>query len=349
MNRKATGKITSKHNIALLLSAMLVLFFLTSCGRDTSVEAPVEADTLTNTDESLIMIGVSQVGSESVWRTANTNSIQQTFTSDKGYFLIFDNARQKQENQIKAIRSFISQQVDYIILSPITEEGWDTVLQEAKDAGIPVILFDRKIKVKNENLYITWVGSDFTKEGEQAGEWLSAYLEETGRSEEEINIVVLQGTEGATSAIGRTEGFEKSVANHQNWNILAQEQAEYTTTKGNEVMKKLLESFQDIDVVVAQNDDMMFGAVEALNEAGLTTGTDGEVIVISFDACRAALEMIQAGALNVDVECNPLQGPYIEAIIKNLEEGISVDRETYIPENVFDIKNIDEFINERTY
>lgn len=339
MNRKLAG-------IIVCLSLALGLFF-TGCGMRGVVE---ETDKNTaKEDENLIMIGVSQVGSESVWRTANTNSIQETFTTDKGYMLIFDNARQKQENQIKAIRSFISQQVDYIVLSPITEEGWDTVLQEAKDAGIPVILFDRKMKVKDESLYKTWVGSDFTKEGSQAGEWLYNFLKESGREDEDINIVVLQGTEGATAVIGRTNGFRYQAASHPNWHILAEEEAEYTTTKGKEVMKSLLLQYPDIDVVVAQNDDMMFGAVDALEEAGKTTGIDGEVIVISFDACRAALEMVESGKINVDIECNPLQGPYIEGIIYDLERGENVNRETYMIEKVFDINNIADYINERTY
>jgi len=337
-----------------LIIILMLTTSLAGCGMKAVVDGEGETinesgDQLTNVDENLIMVGVSQVGSESVWRTANTNSIQQTFTTEKGYFLIFNNARQKQENQIKAIRSFISQQVDYIVLSPITEEGWDTVLQEAKDAGIPVILFDRKINVKDESLYTTWVGSDFTKEGVQAGEWLNNYLEEVGRAEEDINIVVLQGTEGATAVIGRTNGFRYQAELHKNWHILAEEEAEYTTTKGKEVMKQMISDYPDIDVVVAQNDDMMFGAVDALEEAGITTGIGGDVIVISFDACKTALEMVANGTINVDIECNPLQGPYIEIIIKDLERGIDVNRETYMFEKVFDINNIAEYIDERTY
>ena len=125
------------------------------------------------------MVGVSQIGSESVWRTENTASIQEAFTKEKGYFLIFKNARQKQENQIKALRSFISQRVDYIVFSPVTESGWDTVLQEAKEAGIPVILIDRKVKTSDDSLYVAWVGSDFVNEGRMAGEELERQLKKT--------------------------------------------------------------------------------------------------------------------------------------------------------------------------
>lgn len=168
-------------------------------------------------DDNLIVVGVSQVGSESVWRTAHTQSVQDAFTRANGYLLIFDNARQKQANQIKAIRSFISQQVDYIVLSPIEETGWDTVLQEAKDAGIPVILMDRTVEVADDSLYTTWVGSDFIREGQDAGYWLEDYLKEQGRDEDEINIVVLQGTKGATATIGRTRGFNETAKIQHNW------------------------------------------------------------------------------------------------------------------------------------
>ena len=164
----------------------------------------------TPVDENLIVVGVSQLGSESVWRTANTASIQEVFTKEKGYFLIFDNARQKQENQIKALRSFISQEVDYIIFSPLMEEGWDTVLQEAKDAGIPVILIDRMVDVEDPSLYSTWVGSHLDKEGTEAGRILEKCLEGQGRQEEDINIVVLKGTEGYSANSGRRERIGQS-------------------------------------------------------------------------------------------------------------------------------------------
>ncbi|MGC4018636.1 MAG: substrate-binding domain-containing protein [Muricomes sp.] len=160
-----------KSSIRGILSAAFVVILLAGCGKQFKVEEA--KDSLTPKDKNLIVVGVSQIGSESVWRTANSASIQEVFTKENGYFLIFDNARQKQENQIKALRSFISQQVDYIVFSPITEDGWDTVLQEAKDAGIPVILMDRKVNVKDDSLYTAWVGSDFAEEGRKAGQWLA--------------------------------------------------------------------------------------------------------------------------------------------------------------------------------
>ena len=326
---------------------MLVFLMLAGCGKQFDVSVSEGAETQS---EDLIVVGVSQVGSEFVWRTANTASIQNVFTRENGYLLIFDNARQKQENQIKAIRSFISQQVDYIVFSPIEEDGWDDVLYEAREAGIPVILMDRKIRTADESLYTAWVGSDFYEEGENAGNWLATYLEDQGRQYEPVDIVVLQGTAGSSSTIGRTDGFNAVAREHDNWNILEQTDADFTTTKAREEMTRILDTYEDIDVIVSQNDDMTFGVLDELNNAGLTTGAGGDVIIISFDAVRTALEAVWEGVINVDIECNPEQGPYIEETIRKLESGEPVEKYFYVPEQVFTQDNLTlEFIENRSY
>ena len=200
--------------ILLILVLMLMMFgsrLFTDIDETTQVEK-----------ENQIVVGVSQLGSESGFRTANTESVQNAFTQENGYFLIYNNARQRQENQLKAIRSFISQRVDYIIFSPVVETGWETVLQEAKEAGIPVILMDRSVDVEDESLYVTCVGSDFVEEGEKAGHWLEQELRKRGRTQEPVNIVVLTGTEGSSSQLGRTVGFDLVANKHENWNILEQ-------------------------------------------------------------------------------------------------------------------------------
>ena len=196
---------------------------------------------------------------------------------------------------------------------------------------------------------MTRVGSDFNAEPENAGLWLADHLEEQGRSDEEINIVILQGTEGATSTIGRTEGFAEIAAQHDNWNILEQTGADYTTTKAREEMERILSEHNDIDVLVSQNDDMTFGALNALEDAGMTAGVDGEVIVISFDAVRSALELVQSGEINVDIECNPEQGPYIEDVIRMLEDGETIENNYYVPEKIFTQENVGQYINDRSY
>lgn len=320
----------------MIMILLLFLLLLPGCVRQ-SREAG--EDTLTPTDENLIVVGVSQIGSESVFRTANTASIQRVFTKENGYFLIFNNARQKQENQIKALRSFISQRVDYIVLSPITEDGWETVLQEAREAGIPVILLDRKVKVRDQSLYTTWIGSDFYKEGRLAGETLAECLGNQGRQDDSIRIVVLQGTKGATATIGRTKGFDEIAGRHENWLILEQVNAEFTTAKGKEEMENLLHRYEDIDVLISQNDDMTFGALEAIHEAGLTTGEDGDIIVISFDAVQSALQLVAEGVITADIECNPNQGEYAGAAIQKMEEGKPVAKLYFVPEDVYTKEN----------
>lgn len=329
---------------ALLLAAMA------GCGsfQDVVPEAN-HLETVPGEEENLIVVGFSQLGSESVWRTANSESIQGALTRENGFFLEFNNARQKQENQIKAIRGFISQRVDYILFSPATENGWETVLQEAKEAGIPVILVDRKASLEDASLYTAWVGSDMVSEGEKAGIWLEDYLKAEGREEEEINIVVLQGTIGSSAQLERTKGFNAIAREHSNWHILKQESADFTTAKGKEVMEAFLMTYSDIDVVISQNDDMTFGALQAMEDKGITTGVDGDVILISFDAVREALELVSQGVINVDIECNPEQGEYILEILRKLENGEAVDKENVVEEKVFTKENVDEYLDTRTY
>lgn len=307
----------------------------TVTGDTASPEASSEAKTETDAGDRVIVVGYAQVGAESDWRTANTESFKSTFTEENGYKLIFDDAQQKQENQIKAIRSFIQQDVDYIVVAPIVETGWETVLKEAEEAGIPVILSDRLMDVSDESLYICWVGGNFVKEGEDAGKWLAEYLEQQGRADEEINIVTLQGTIGASAQVGRTEGVGNVVALHDNWNMLAMQTGEFTQAKGQEVMESFLKSYDDIDVVIAENDNMAFGAIDAIKAAGKTCGPDGDIIVISFDAVKAAFDAMIAGDLNCTVECNPLHGPRVAEIIQKLEKDEAVEKIQYVDEGVF--------------
>lgn len=347
MKRKRINTRINRAFIILLPTVLLVMLML---GWGLGLFTNIEEEPYVSEDTDRIVVGVSQLGSESRWRTANTESVQTVFTQQNGYFLIINNARQKQENQIKAIRSFISQRVDYIVFAPVVETGWDTVLQEAKEAGIPVILMDRTVDVEDRSLYMTCVGSDFVKEGENAGHWLEDDLWRQGRYDEVINIVVLKGTEGSSSQIGRTRGFSGVVAKHPNWNILDQAYADFTSAKGKEVMESLLKQYQDIDVVVSQNDDMTFGAIEAIRESGRTVGVDGDITVISFDAAYDALKMVAEGTINVDIECNPNQADYISDVIGMIENGQEVEKQYYVEEHIFTLDNVTEkVLRERNY
>jgi len=301
-------------------------------------------------DKELITVGYAQVGAESDWRTANTESFKSTFTEENGYKLIFDDAQQKQENQIKAIRSFIQQDVDYIVVAPVVETGWETVLEEAKEAGIPVILSDRMMQVSDDSLFEAWVGGNFVKEGETCGNWLADYLEAQGRGDEEINIVTIQGTIGASAQVGRTEGFANVLAEHSNWKMLDMQTGEFTQAKGQEVMESFLKSYDEIDVVICENDNEAFGAIDAIKAAGKTCGPDGDIIVVGFDSVKAAFESMIAGDLNATFECNPLHGPRVAEIIQKLEKGETVEKIQYVDEAYFDTSmDLENILKERAY
>ncbi len=326
-----------KKQKSIVLFFILWLITVTGCSLNplSDLESN-EVEQSVSVDSDLIIVGFSQLGSESDWRTANTKSIQNALSKENGFSLIFANGRQRQENQIKDIRSFIFQEVDYIVIAPVTESGWDTVLEEAKEARIPVIIVDRRIDTEYKNLYVASVETDKYEEGRKAGLWLEQQCKDDS---EQINIVVLEGTLNSTSQIGRSKGFEEIAQQHENWNIIAHESGDFTKAKGKEVMAKFLQEYDDIDVLISQNDDMTFGAIEAIKEAGLTCGVNGEITIISFDAVSEAFDKMEEGLINVDIECNPLQGELIAQIIDKLEKGETVDKVSYVKGEVFEAEN----------
>lgn len=299
-------------------------------------------------DNSLINVGFIQTGKESDWRDANTNDFMDSFTIEKGYNFIYIDGNSRAERQVKAMFDLIRQKVDYIIIDPIIEDGWDEALKEAYEAKIPVIVTDRRVNA-DSSLYTCWIGSDFMEEGIKAGKWLEDYLKETGRSNEEINIVILEGTKGSSAMIGRTEGLQEEIDKHTNWHIVANECANFTQGEGQSVMNDILEQYNDIDVLIAQNDNMMFGAMKAMDIKGISYGVDGGVITVSFDALREAFEKMIAGKLHVSVECNPLLAGLTNEIIMELEKGHKVDKVNYSEESVFTFKNASYYLNDRKY
>ncbi|MBQ0167806.1 MAG: ABC transporter substrate-binding protein [Treponema sp.] len=327
-----------KKFIVVAIAIMMVATLFAGGKKEPAVEA-----------KKTITVGYAQVGAESDWRLANTESFKTTFTEANGYDLIFVDAQQKQENQIKAIRNFIQQDVDYIVVAPVVETGWETVLTEAKNAKIPVILSDRQMQVSDDSLYLCWVGGNFLKEGRDGVKWLESYLAEKGRADEQINIVDLQGTIGASAQIGRTQGIEEGVAANANWNLVAQQSGDFTQDGGQKVMEAILKSVgaDNIDVVFAENDNMAWGAIDSIKAAGKVPGKD--IIIITFDAVHESFNRMIAGEINCAVECNPLHGPRVDEIIKTLEAGGTVDKIMYVTEEVFDEKNAAARINTRAY
>ena len=321
--------------LAVLLCAAMTAALAVGCGGSKGSDSSDKSSDSSSSSDDVITVGFSQVGAESDWRTANSQSMKDTFSKENGYDLIFDDAQQKQENQITAIRNFIQQEVDYILLAPVTETGWDTVLQEAKDADIPVIIVDRMVDVSDDSLYTTWIGTDALCEGRKAAEWLNGFAEAKGIAASDIHIADIQGTIGSTAQIGRTKGLEEGVDKY-GWDLVAQQTGEFTQAKGQEVMESMLKQYDNINVVYCENDNEAFGAIDALKAAGKTYGKDGDIIIISFDATNAGLKDVKEGSINADFECNPLAAPYVEDIIKKIKDGGKPDsQKVYVDEACF--------------
>ena len=277
-----------------------------------------------------ITVGFSQVGAESEWRTANTRSVKEALAAPE-FRLRFSDAQQKQENQIKAIRSFIAQRVDVIAFSPVVESGWETVLREAKAAGIPVVLTDRAVDVSDDSLYATFIGSDFVEEGRRAARWLIGDSE--GKAGP-IRIVELQGTVGSAPANDRMRGFKEVIEGDSRFQIVRSQSGDFTRAKGKEVMEAFLKAEGGrIDVLFAHNDDMAIGAIQAIEEAGLKPGSD--IRIVSIDGVRGAFEAMKAGKLNATVECNPLLGPQLAQLIRDVHAGRQVPKRVVVEEGVY--------------
>ena len=311
-----------KKVLATIVAAAMSFSLLAGCGSQGAAPAA---------DGDVITVGFAQVGHESDWRTASTNSVQAALSKENGIDLQFVDCDNDSAAQLEAVRNFIEQDVDYIVIDPIVSTGWDTVLTEADDAGIPVIVIDRTID--DSDKYVSWVGSDFLTEGKAAAEWLKAYAEKQGISE--INALVISGTTGASAQIGRSEGFQE-IADREGWNILDEQTGDFTEDGGQAVMESYCKSYAGkFNVVVCQNDNEAFGAMTAMDNAGVTYGLDGDVILISFDACTAGLEKVKARQFSADFECNPLAAPFVEEVIQTLQSGGTPEKEVYMEEHWF--------------
>ena len=291
-----------------------------------------------------IVLGFSQVGGESEWRTANTESIKASAAA-AGIDLKFSDGQQKQENQIKAIRAFIAQKVDVIAFSPVVESGWGTVLREAKEAKIPVILSDRAVNEKDDSLWVSFMGSDFVEEGRKAGRWL---IENSKGKTGDINIVELQGTVGSAPAIDRKKGFEEVIKADPRFKIIRSQTGDFTRAKGKEVMEAFLKAEgKKINVLYAHNDDMAIGAIQAIEEAGMKPAKD--ITIISIDAVKGAFEAMMAGKLNVSVECSPLLGPQLMQAVKDVKAGKTLPKRIVTQEGIFPMETAAKEFPSRKY
>lgn len=274
-----------------------------------------------------IVVGFAQVGAESAWRTANTESIISE-AKKRGIELKYVDGQQQQENQIRAIRSFITQKVDVIGFSPVVTSGWEQVLREAKRARIPVILTDRAVDCQDDSLWVTFIGSDFVEEGRRAARWL------TEKMKGKAKIVELQGTIDSAPAIDRKKGFEEVIANYPEMKIIKSQSGDFTRSKGKEVMETFLRTEgKNIDALFAHNDDMAIGAIQAIETYGLKPGID--IVIVSVDAIRAAFEAMIEGKLNCTVECSPLLGRQFFDAVEAIMAGKPIPKRIVIEEGVF--------------
>lgn len=291
-----------------------------------------------------IVLGFSQLGSESDWRMANTRSIQEA-AKEAGIGLLFENAEQSQQKQFEAIRSFIRQKVDVIAVAPVVQSGWEPILKEVKAAGIPVIISDRSIDVQDSSLYVTFIGADFYEEGRKAGKYI---LDKTRDMAGPIGIAELKGTEGSSPSIERGKGFMETIASRPELTIVQSEFADFTVSKGKERMKEILKAKgQEIKVLFAHNDDMALGAIEAIEEYGLRPGKD--IYIVSVDGTRKAFEMLIAGKINCVVECNPLLGPNLMQAVTEVMQGRTLPKRIVPSESVFTEQTAKKFAAERKY
>ena len=322
-------------SIRLFWFVCLVCIFAWGCGADGAKE----------TAEKPIVLGYSQLGDESTWRSQNSRSIMDA-AKEAGVQIMFDDAMQKPENQIKAIRSFIAYKVDVIAFSPLVETGWNTVLSEAKAAGIPVIIVDRMIDTRDDSLYKIAIISDFYKEGRRAGDFL---IEKYKDVKHTINIVEIAGTEDSTPAIGRHDGFMDVIGGDPKFQVIFYEDGDFMQSKGREIMRQVLERFDpdQIDVLYSHNDDMTFGAIEVMEENGIEPGWD--IAIISVDATQRIVDYLKERAVNCVIECNPNSGSQVMDMAKRIAAGEHVPKTIYIPEQVFDENTDFSTIADRGY
>ena len=288
-----------------------------------------------------LKVGFAQTGAEGAWRTANTESMKAE-AAKRGIDLKFADGQGKQENQIRAIRSFVTQHVDVIVVAPLVETGWDPALREAKRAGIPVILTDRTIQTADESLFACFIGSDFYAEGRMAADWLAKNFGTKGK------IVELQGTLGAAPANERRKAFADAVGKYPDLKIIDSQSGDFRRAGGKEVMEAFIKKHgRAINVVYSHNDDMALGAIQAIEEAGMKPGKD--IIVVSIDGIREAVQAVIAGKMNVTVECNPLFGPKVYDTAAKLAAGQKVPKKIFNPDELFDATNAAKVIASRQY
>ncbi len=341
------GKSKAHRGLTTAIASGAIALLLTACGSSNGDDATNAANDAgangsssssdnAGSSDDLIKVGFSQLGAESGWRTANTESVKDSLTQENGFDLTFVDAQQKQENQIKAIRDFINQGVDIIGFSPVVETGWDEVLRDANDANIPVLLVDRTIDSQLDDPYTAYIGSDFEKEGQMAADWVK-------ENAPDAKIFELQGTLGASAQVDREKSFDAALGD----NIIGKATGNFTRTEGKKAVEAALQAYPDMNLIFSQNDDMGLGAIEAIEAAGKVPGKDIQIVTV--DGTRDGLQALHDGKFNYVVECNPVYGEQIGELMKKIVAGEDVPKVTIVEDQAFDQSITQDTIDARKY
>ena len=330
--------------IAIATASVALVVSFTACGTSTPSTPPdTGAGNATGYNlqvkdvdgDGLITLGFAQVGAESGWRTANTQSYKDYFVPANGFKLVFADANQDPDKQKQDVRDLISQGVEVIDIAPVTDSGWEPVLQEAKDAGIPVVISDRQLSV-SDDLYLTYFGGDMYAEGQRVTDFIKQYMATNNMTT--ANIVHLQGTIGSTAQIGRSKALTEAAAAN-GWNVVYEQTGEFTQAKGQEVMEAFLQQNKDFNIVYSENDDMTYGAIAAMESKGLDPT---KYLIVSFDGNKSAVQMVIDGKIKAIGQCNPLLGPQVGQLIKDSMAGKDIPKITYSQEVLIDSTNAQE-------
>jgi len=282
--------------------------------------------------DGVITVGFAQVGAESGWRIANTQSYKDFFSEANGYKLVFVSADNDADKQKQDVRDLINQGVEVIDLAPVTDSGWEPILQEAKDAGIPLIVSDRQLSV-SDDLYLTYFGGNMLAEGQRVTDWLKQYIADNNMSD--VSIVHLQGTIGSTAQVGRSQALTDAVAAN-GWNVVYEQTGNFTQADGQQAMEAFLNQNKPFTILYSENDDMTYGAIDAMKAHGLDPK---DYVIISFDGNKSAVQMVIDGTIDVIGECNPLLGPQVGQLIQDSMSGKTIPKITYSDEGLITADN----------
>lgn len=316
-----------------------------SCGKKDSTQA--DNNNEPSGSQKLVTVGYVQSGTGSSWSLANVESIQQNCTEENGINLIYECADDNFDNQLSIVNSFIEQKVDLISFTPIVSDGWEDTLKKAKEAGIPVIVMDRMVNVSDDTLFNCWIGSNFLLEGYKAADWLIEYMKSLNLKKDKFNVALFQGVLGSSAEVGRTQGVEEMLNTAGNFKFVYKDTGNFNRDGGISNMEKILQRNLDIDILIAENDDMALGAIEVMEKNGIKPGKD--IVIVSFDGIHDAFQAMVDGKINCVMECNPLTGKLLANAVRTVINGDPISKKNYVLEEIFPADTAADYIDNRKY